>query len=141
MINWNVIPNLIPHFINILLSIPKMICCHYKIHVVNPCVRFIILLLMCLLLFLYWRQYISDTPTRIILLKQKGYPMQATRNSENIDTRLRVFPFCKDVKNRKQEVIFFCRNFIWSTLRRQLKKCALIIYIVFSILESCNKNG
>ena len=38
--------------------------------------------------------------------------MQATRNSENIDTRLRVFPFCKDVKNRKQEVIFFCRNSI-----------------------------
>ena len=50
--------------------------------------------------------------TKQILLKQKGYPMQATRNSENIDTRLRVFAFCKDVKNRKQEVIFFCRNSI-----------------------------
>ena len=86
-----------------------MICCHIK-PVEKPCVRFIILLLWCSLLFLPWRQYISDTPTRILFILPKSYSTQTKSISENIDTRLRVFPFCKDVKNRKQEVIFICRN-------------------------------
>lgn len=86
-----------------------MICCHYK-PVAKPYVRFIILLLWCLLLFLSLRQYISNTPTRIRFILPKSYSTQTKSMSENIDARLRVFPFCKDVKNRKQEVISLCRN-------------------------------
>ena len=81
-----------------------MICCHNKF-VVKACVRFIILLLLCLLLFLRWRQYISDTPTRLQFICPKSYSTQRKSISENVNKRLRIFPFCKEVKDSKQEVI------------------------------------